>query len=188
VGVKTVVAGISATAAVFQIDQGHEFIDGSNTFVRAGQERHRGLELSAQGKVNKLLNVGASVAALQTKQSGTGQADFDGKRVTNVPNFRSTVFAEYTVAEVPGLKVNADWQFSGQKAFDEANTVFVPKYHVLNLGGSYAAKLGENTVILRAQVRNALDKFYWRDVTPELGGYLFPGAPRTFRLSAQVDF
>lgn len=188
VGVKTVVAGISATAAVFQIDQGHEFIDGSNTFVRAGQERHRGLELSAQGKVNKLLNVGASVAALQTKQSGTGQADFDGKRVTNVPNFRSTVFAEYTVAEVPGLKVNADWQFSGKKAFDEANTVFVPKYHVLNLGGSYAAKLGENTVILRAQVRNALDKFYWRDVTPELGGYLFPGAPRTFRLSAQVDF
>jgi iron complex outermembrane receptor protein len=37
-------------------------------------------------------------------------------------------------------------------------------------------------------VDNLFDKFYWRDVTPELGGYLLPGAPRTFRVSAQVDF
>jgi iron complex outermembrane receptor protein len=37
-------------------------------------------------------------------------------------------------------------------------------------------------------VDNVLDKFYWRDVTPDLGGYLFAGAPRTFRLSAQFDF
>ena len=43
-------------------------------------------------------------------------------------------------------------------------------------------------MILRAQVKNAFDKFYWRDVTPDLGGYLFPGSPRTFHLSAQVDF
>jgi iron complex outermembrane receptor protein len=37
-------------------------------------------------------------------------------------------------------------------------------------------------------VDNAFDKFYWRDVTQSLGGYLLPGAPRTFRLSAQIDF
>jgi iron complex outermembrane receptor protein len=43
-------------------------------------------------------------------------------------------------------------------------------------------------LVLRAQVRNLFDKFYWRDVTPELGGYLFPGAERTFRVSAQLNF
>jgi len=64
----------------------------------------------------------------------------------------------------------------------------VPSYHVVNLGGSYATRMGGSSVILRAQVKNAFDKFYWRDVTPELGGYLFPGSPRTFQLSAQVDF
>jgi iron complex outermembrane receptor protein len=36
-------------------------------------------------------------------------------------------------------------------------------------------------------VNNALDKFYWRDVTQDLGGYLMPGASRTFRVSAQFD-
>jgi len=187
VGAKAVLSGISLTAALFQIDQGLEYIDASNTFVRNGQERHRGLELSAQGKVSKQLNVGATLAALHTGQSGTGQA-YDGKRVTNVPNFRTSVYADYAVAEVPGLKLDANWQYAGKKAFDELNTVFVPGYHVLNLGGSYATKMGSMPLVIRAQVRNALDKFYWRDVTPDLGGYLFPGAPRTFRVSAQFDF
>ena len=27
----------------------------------------------------------------------------------------------------------------------------------------------------------------WRDVTPDLGGYLFPGAKRNLRVSAQFD-
>jgi iron complex outermembrane receptor protein len=43
-------------------------------------------------------------------------------------------------------------------------------------------------VTLRARVDNVFNRFYWRDVTPVLGGYLFPGAPRTFRVSAQLDF
>jgi iron complex outermembrane receptor protein len=43
-------------------------------------------------------------------------------------------------------------------------------------------------VVVRAFVDNVFDRFYWRDVTPELGGYLFPGAPRTYRVSAQFDF
>jgi iron complex outermembrane receptor protein len=43
-------------------------------------------------------------------------------------------------------------------------------------------------VVVRARVDNVFDRFYWRDVTPELGGYLFPGAPRTYRVSAQFDF
>jgi iron complex outermembrane receptor protein len=188
VGAKAVVSGISLTAALFQIDQGLEYTDQSNTFVRNGQDRHRGLELSAQGKVTRQLNVGASIAALHTGQSGTGQEVYDGKRVTNVPNFRTSVYADYAIAEVPGLKVDANWQYSGKKAFDVMNTTFVPGYHVLNVGGSYATKMGGMPLVIRAQVRNALDKFYWRDVTPDLGGYLFPGAPRTFRLSAQVDF
>ncbi|WEF33696.1 TonB-dependent siderophore receptor [Pseudoduganella chitinolytica] len=186
-GVKAQVRGINLAAALFQIEKGLEYTDASNTYVRNGEARHRGLEMSASGKPTRDLAVGASLAALHTEQQGTGQG-YDGKRVTNVPAFRSTVFAEYALPRVAGLKVNGDWQFVGKKAFDEENTVMVPKYHVLNLGASYATKVAGMPLVLRAQVRNALDKFYWRDVTPDLGGYLFPGAERTYRLSAQLDF
>ncbi|WP_028104232.1 TonB-dependent siderophore receptor [Pseudoduganella violaceinigra] len=188
VGAKAEFNGISLTTALYQIEQGLEFTDFSNTFVRDGQERHRGLEFSAQGKVTRALLLGASLAAIHTEQEGTGLAAVDGKRVPNVPNFKSTVWADYAVSAVPGLKLTANWQFAGKKAFDKENTVSVPSYHVFNLGGSYALRMAGSSVILRAQVKNAFDKFYWRDVTPDLDGYLFPGAPRTFHLSAQVDF
>ena len=152
-----------------------------------GSVANSGLEMSAQGKATRDLTVGASLAALHTEQQGTGQS-IDGKRVTNVPAFRSTVFAEYALPQVAGLKINGDWQFVGRKAFDADNQVMVPKYHVVNLGTSYATKVGGMPLVVRAQVRNALNRFYWRDVTPDLGGYLFPGAERTYRLSAQLDF
>jgi iron complex outermembrane receptor protein len=37
-------------------------------------------------------------------------------------------------------------------------------------------------------IYNVFNKFYWRDVTQDLGGYLFPGASRTLKLTAQFDF
>jgi iron complex outermembrane receptor protein len=188
VGAKAEINGVALSAALYQIEQGLEFTNPANTFVRSGQDRHRGLELSAQGKVSRELQLGASMAAIDTEQDGTGLAIYDGKHVTNVPNFKSTVWADYAVAAVPGLKLNANWQYAGKKAFDQENKVMVPAYHVVNLGGSYATRVGGSSVVLRAQVKNAFDKFYWRDVTPDLGGYLFPGAPRTFHVSAQVDF
>jgi iron complex outermembrane receptor protein len=59
---------------------------------------------------------------------------------------------------------------------------------VFGVGASYGLKWGTTNVTLRARAENLFDKFYWRDVTPALGGYLLPGAPRTFRASAQFDF
>jgi iron complex outermembrane receptor protein len=175
------------SAALFQIRQGLEYTDANNTFVSNGRQTHRGAELTAQGKAIQDLDWSLSLMALNTRQEGTGDAGIDGKRVTDVPAFKSTAWVQYAVPAVPGLKLNATWQYSGKKAFDVENRVFVPDYHVFGAGASYGLKLGTTKVTLRARVDNLFDKFYWRDVTPELGGYLLPGAPRTFRVSAQFD-
>ncbi len=190
VGVKGAINNdVTVSAALFQIRKGHEFTDEAiNTYVRRGESTHRGLELSAQGRFHSALQYGVSLLALHTDQQGTGQADFDGKRVTDVPNFKSSAWVEYAVPAVAGLKVNAAWQYSGEKAFDLANTVNVPAYHLFDLGASYATRVAGMSTTLRFGVNNVFDKFYWRDVTPALGGYLLTGAPRTFRASAQFDF
>jgi iron complex outermembrane receptor protein len=192
--------GLHVSAALFQIRQGLEYEDPFQTFtvivdgqsrdlhpfVRGGRETHRGLELSADGHTGAFA-YGASLMALNTRQDGTGQATIDGKRVTDVPAFKSTAWLEYAVPAVPGLKVDGLWQYAGKKAFDVENTVFVPDYHVFGAGASYTLKMGATRVTVRGRVDNLFDKFYWRDVTPSLGGYLLAGAPRTFRLSAQFD-
>ncbi len=189
IGVKGAMGNdATVSAALFQIRKGHEFTDESNTYVRRGESTHRGLELSAQGRATRDLHYGLSLLALHTEQQGTGQADFDGKRVTDVPNFKSSAWVEYSVPAVAGLKVNAAWQYSAEKSFDLANTVMVPGYHLFDLGAAYSTRVMGASTTLRVGVNNVFDKFYWRDVTPALGGYLLTGAPRTLRASAQFDF
>jgi iron complex outermembrane receptor protein len=180
---------LAVAAALFQIRRGLEYTDpATNTFVGNGQRTHRGLELSASGKASKHLDYGLSLMALHTEQQGTGDPSIDGKRVANVPAFQSTAWLEYALPAVPALSVSAVWQHAGKKAFDVENRTMAPGYDVLGLGAAYALNVGATKVTLRARADNVLNKFYWRDVSPELGGYLLPGAPRTFRLSAQVDF
>ena len=185
-GTKGEFGGVAMSAALFQITKGLEYTNAANTFVRNGEQQHRGLELAAQ-RASGALSYGASLMALRAKQQGTGEPLYDGKRVTNVPELKSTLWADYAVPAVPGLKIGGQWQYAGEKSFDPENTVNVPGYHVFGLNGSYGLKLGATRVTLRARVDNLTDKFYWRDVTQQLGGYLLPGAPRTFRLSAQFD-
>ncbi|OON62189.1 TonB-dependent siderophore receptor [Massilia sp. KIM] len=188
-GVKGLVnSQLMVSAAVFDMRQGLEYTNAANTFVRAGEQRHRGIELSAQGKATADLSYSLSLMALDAEQNGTGDPSTDGKRVTNVPELRSTALVEYAVPAVSGLKLDAVWQYSGDKAFDPANRAVVPSYHLFGFGGSYALALGGMRTTIRARVDNAFDKFHWRDVTQSLGGYLLPGAPRTFRVSAQFDF
>lgn len=188
-GVKGVLAeSLSVTAALFQIQNGLEYTNAVNTFVRNGEQVHRGLELGAQGKAGRNLNYSVSLMALNMKQEGTGSRDLDGKRPPDVAPLKSTTVLEYLVPAIAGLKLNGVWQYSGRKAFDNENTVFVPGYHVLGLGAAYATQLAGVSSTLRATVDNVTDKFYWRDVTPQLGGYLIPGAPRTLKVSAQFDF
>ena len=189
VGVKGLVNdAVMVSAAAFDIRQGLEYVNAANVFVRAGEQRHRGVEFAAQGKVNGGLNYSLSLMALDAEQTGTLDASVEGKRVTNVPELRSTAWVEYAVPAVAGLKVDATWQYAGSKAFDPENRAIVPGYHVAALGASYALRVGGIDTVLRARVDNVFDKFYWRDVTQSLGGYLLPGAPRTFRVSAQFDF
>ncbi|MFZ6648305.1 TonB-dependent siderophore receptor [Undibacterium sp. TJN25] len=188
-GVKAdLLRDFSVSAAVFQIKQSLEYTNADNDYVANGKEKHTGIELSAQGRLSNELTLGASIAGLRTRQSDTGDITLDGKRVTNVPSIKASVYADYAVRQVQGLKLNAEVLYSGDKAFSPDNSVTVPGYSVMNLGARYATHIAGTATTLRFNVDNVFDKFYWRDVTQSLGGYLFPGAPRLYKVSAQFDF
>jgi iron complex outermembrane receptor protein len=176
------------SAAIFQIEKPLEYTNAANRFVSAGLAQHRGIEFSLQSKLNQQLEMGVSATALRAIQEGTNDASVEGKRVTNVPNVKATFFADYALAALPQLHLNGNWQYASSKAFSPDNRVTVPSYHVLNLGTRYSTKINGVASTLRFDINNALNKFYWRDVTQSLGGYLLPGAPRTYKVSAQFNF
>ncbi|MES2069338.1 MAG: TonB-dependent siderophore receptor [Pseudomonadota bacterium] len=185
---------LSISAAVFRIKkslEGEKLLASTDTeasFVHLGEAEHTGLELAAQGRLTNELMLGASVTALRARQYDTGDVTLDGKRVTNVPSLKASVYADYAVQQVPGLRLNATALYAGDKAFSPDNSVVVPGYTVMNLGARYATHIAGTAATLRFNVDNVFDKFYWRDVTQSLGGYLFPGASRTYKVSAQFDF
>jgi iron complex outermembrane receptor protein len=189
VGIKADITNdLMISAAAFRINKPLEYTNSSNLYVSNGSAIHTGLEMSAQGKVSRNLLVGISLTALKARQQDTGIVALDDKRVTNVPNLKSVAYLDYTISEFPGLSINGSWNFSGNKAFQPDNSVMVPSYNVLNLGARYLTKVDGVATTLRINVDNVRDQFYWRDVTQSLGGYLFPGAPRTLKVSVQFDF
>jgi iron complex outermembrane receptor protein len=192
-GMKTDVSrDLSFTAAVFQIKAPLEYTDynlsTNGTFLQNGDAIHRGIELGLQGRVTRNLLLGSSLTALNAKQENTGDPTLDGKRNVNVPKLKAVTFLDYALEDVPGLNLNTTWTYASSKAFDTQNQTIVGGYNVFDLGARYATKIKGKAVRFNFTVYNVFNKFYWRDVTQDLGGYLFPGAPRTYKLTAQFDF
>ncbi|HWT71325.1 MAG TPA: TonB-dependent siderophore receptor [Oxalicibacterium sp.] len=179
---------LSFTASLFQIKAALEYLDSTNTFVQNGDALHRGIELGLQGRITRNLLVGSSLTVLNAKQENTGDPTLDGKRNVNVPKLKAVTFLDYAVADVPGLNLNTTWTYASSKAFDTQNQTIVGGYNVFDMGARYATKINGKAVRFNFTVYNVFNKFYWRDVTQDLGGYLFPGAPRTYKLTAQFDF
>ncbi len=152
--------------------------------------RHRGFELTAAGRVDSALSLQASLMALDATYTQAVDPSLVGQRVTNVPRFKGSLFADYKIAAVPGLSLNGLASFEGAKTATADGSVELPRAWQLDLGGSYQQRLAGHVTTWRLNVENLTDRAYWREApTTDWGGiYLFPSTPRTVRLSATVEF
>lgn len=191
VGIKADISSdVSVAAALFHIKRTNEYINSGNTYGVAGDAIHRGLELSAQGKATRNLTVGASITALEATTEDTGDSKIEGQRVGNVSKYRSAIYMDYALPQMPAVKLNATWLYSSSKVFAPNRDLRkdIDGYHVLNVGAQYKTKVSGTKTTFRFGIDNVFDKFYWGDASNAFGGYLIPGAPRVFKLSAQFDF
>jgi iron complex outermembrane receptor protein len=189
IGIKYDAGRIGGGVALFSTTRQRGFVDASNAFTAAGQDRHDGVELTVFGEATRGLRLLGGATWLDAKQRNTGSAATDGKRVIGVPRVQATVGAEWEVAAVDGLALDARVVRTGGSFADAANTLAVPGWTRLDLGARYLFEMGGKLVTLRARVDNATDRNYWASVGGFPGaGYLVVGAPRTFNVSASVDF
>lgn len=185
-GVKADIGGkLTIDAALFRIEKTLQYVNSANVFVQAGAQRHAGIELSANGRLTRDLSIVAGAAYLNTVQVDTGDASTNGKRAANVPRFQANAFLDYRIAAVPGLSVDGGAYYVGSRPLNAQNTVSVPGYVRFDAGVRYLTRLAGRTTVLRAGVQNLTDKRYW--AAANYNG-VWPGEPRTFFASAQVDF
>jgi iron complex outermembrane receptor protein len=184
-GVKADIGSrLTVDAAVFRIEKTLQYVNTANVYVQAGTQRHTGVELAANGRLTRDLSIVAGAAYLHTAQEETGDPATNGKRAANVPTFQASAFLDYRIAAVRGLNVNAGVYYVGARPLDASNSVSLPGYVRVDAGARYQTRIGGHTTIFRAGVQNLTDKRYWAAANFNA---VWPGQPRTFFVSAQLD-
>jgi iron complex outermembrane recepter protein len=183
------------TAAAFSIDKPYAddraTASGVPLRVAGGKEaRHRGIELSATGRVDEALSLQTSLAVLDATFTKAVDPALVGERVTNVPRVKASVFADYKIAVLPGLAVNALATYESGKTVTADGNVTLPSAWQLDAGVRYQTQVYSKSTLWRLNVENITNRTYWREAPTQYWGgiYLFPSTPRTVRASVTVDF
>ncbi|MCH1998063.1 TonB-dependent receptor, partial [Achromobacter xylosoxidans] len=189
IGVKYDGGGLGAGLALFSTDKPRAAYNASNAFTASGKDRHQGIELTVFGEPVNRVRVLGGMTFLDAKQRSTGNSAIDGNRVIGVPRFQANLGAEWDIPGVQGLTVDGRVVYTGASYADDANTLKVPGWTRFDAGLRYMMDVDGHVVTLRARVENIANRNYWSSVGGYPGnGYLVLGGPRTFSLSASMDF
>ncbi len=188
VGVKFDGGRVGGSVAFFSTTKPRSLMVGTR-FTSEGEDRHQGVEATVYGEATRGLRLLGGATWLDAKQRTTGSATTDGKRVIGVPKFQATAGAEWDVPGVTGLALDGRLVHTGASYANATNSLRVSSWTRLDLGARYLTEWNGRALTLRARVDNVADRSYWASVGGFPGsGYLVLGGPRTFTLSASVDF
>ncbi|RYF27477.1 MAG: TonB-dependent receptor [Comamonadaceae bacterium] len=189
IGLKYDAGRLGGSVAFFSTTRPRSVVNAANVFTSSGKDRHQGVEFNVYGEAQRGLRLLGGATWLDAKQRSTGTAAIDGNRVIGVPRVQANAGVEWDVPAVQGLALDTRVVYTGSSFANDANTLRLPSWTRLDLGVRYTTEVSGRLLTLRARVDNVMDKNYWASAGGYPGsGYLVVGAPRTFTLSASVDF
>ncbi len=182
-------------ADVYDITQPVSNVDTCNrlyivpcTVAFDGSERHRGLELWAQWRSGAwLVSTGAS-ALRATREGSRIDPASNGQAPTNVPQFTARAQAEYRVASIRGLSVQGHWSHEGPRKVLPNGSISLPAWNRLDASLRYLGSVAATPTTWTLGITNLLNARYFKESPYQFGHvYLFPGAARQLRISAQAS-
>ncbi|MGQ0835413.1 MAG: TonB-dependent receptor [Gammaproteobacteria bacterium] len=188
IGIKYDSGSVGLTAAVFDLSRPFSVIE-NQRFSIGGEQRHRGVELSAFGELRPDVRLIGGLTWLDPEMSRTQGGVNEGNDPVGVPELQANVNVEWDPPVVEGLTVDARAIYTSDQFADAANTVEVSSWTRLDVGARYGTSIAERPVTYRLRIDNVTDESDWISVGGFPGSnYLVLGSPRTFVLSASVDF
>ena len=189
VGAKYDSGNYGATVALFQISKPSYMYDSNNTYTDNGEERHRGIELTAFGQPLEQVNVIGGVTLIDAEIVHSATTAAEGKNAIGVPKVQANLNLEWATPFVEGLTLEGRTVYTGSQYASADNSLEIPSWTRFDLGARYTMKLSGHNLSLRARVNNVTDKSYWASAGGYPGSnYLVQGAPRTVVVSASYDF
>ncbi len=182
---------LMTTLSIYQISR-PSFVnvqngDGTTRQAPDGETRNRGVEFNFFGEPIKGLRINGGIALVNSELTRTQNGTYDGKKASGMPKGKSTLGAEWDVANIPGLTLLGRVTRTEKAWIDQANTRPVNAWTLVDVGARYrfSSSPGKFTT-LRLNVDNLLNKNFWMSLNA--GPYIATSLPRTIRLSATFDF
>ncbi|UZJ43990.1 TonB-dependent receptor [Marinimicrobium sp. C6131] len=161
----------------------------NNRFSVNGEQRNRGLELSAFGQPLDTVRVLGGLTFLDSEQTQTQGGLYDGKQAVGVPEFQLNLNLEWDLTALPGLTLDTRVIHTDDQYANADNTVSAPAWTRWDLGARYQTQWDGRGLTLRARLNNLSDENYWASVGGFPGSnYLVLSEPRNLVLSASIEF
>ena len=182
-GVKVDWGRMTTQAALYEIKRPSSITDPvTNVYSFGGEQRNRGLELTAYGELQPGLRLMASAAFQQARLTRTAGGVNQGNDAAGVPDRNFNLGLDWDTPWVRGLSVNGRVISTSSVYADAANRLRVDAWTRMDIGARYAMRVANKPVVFRASVENVTNKQYW-----VVSNYVTVGAPRTLMLTASVD-
>jgi iron complex outermembrane recepter protein len=155
------------------------FFNGQDLYAQRGEERARGIELEANGRIFRGLQVLANLAYNDARIEADPDPALVGQTKEGAPGLAGTLFARYDFPNGFGFGGGLTY-ISERETFQRP--LQLPSYTVAKLGAYWQ----RDGLAMQLLVDNVTDKVHWT------GGYnygrVFPGTPRTVRLTVAYRF
>jgi len=176
------------SAALFHIDRPLAY-DYAYAKVVDGTQTHQGLDAGLQWTQQQWLLSGQA-QWLHARISGASlNTDLNGSQPLNVPALTLRGLAQYRWAEIPGLRTSLRMSHEGQRRVLENGDLNLPAWTTWDAAAHYDTHIQGTRAEWTLAIDNLTNQHYWRESPKQFGHYyLYPGAPRTARLSVRMSF
>ncbi|MFP6821000.1 TonB-dependent receptor, partial [Acinetobacter sp.] len=185
-GVKVDLGKFSNTLSLFEIEKPSSYTDPvSNIFTADGEQRNRGVEWSFFGAPNANLRVIGGVAYIDPELTKTAGGKNQGNTATGVAKQQAKLGMEWDISMLQGLTLTGNATAVSKQYINQENTLHASGRTLFDVGARYKTNVSSFPLSLAASINNVTNKAYWG--MPQLSS-LALGAPRTYMLSASIDF
>ncbi|MFB2644409.1 TonB-dependent receptor [Shewanella bicestrii] len=132
--------------------------DGKYTSIttQGGEQKHRGFEVGAQGKLGDSWFVTSSMMYLDAEYQ-TGD-EREGKTPIDAPEWSANIWTRYEVTD--NFAMNFGAIYVGERFANQDNTISKDGYVRFDIGAAYTMDIMGKDVSIRANVRNLFDTDY----------------------------
>lgn len=188
VGVKYDGGDFGGTVSAFTLSKPSTIVE-NQRYTASDEQDVLGLEASVFGELAEGVRLIGGLTWLDAELAETQDNLNEGNTPIGIPEWQANANIEWDVPMIANLTLDGRIVYTGEQYTDAANTTEIDSWVRLDLGARYTLPLETNDVTLRARVENLADESYWASTGGFPGAnYLVQGNPRTFIVSASVEF